>query len=120
MDITIGSKRGRRSRRNKRHDDDPSRKYERYDGAIADGVCVYCGHSLEEHGSMAAMVKKPGDKRRVRIGLSALWCNTCKEQKDTYQVVCYQIPRQAIVNSAGAGFIYSGYQDALPLAKTEA
>lgn len=114
MDITIGSKRSRRVRRKKRSDD-AAPTYERYDGTIADGNCVYCGHLLSEHGSMAAMVREPGQKRRVRIGLSALWCNTCKADKDTYQVVCYQIPHCVIVKTAQSGLLYSGYQDALPI-----
>ena len=80
-----------------------------WDGVLDEkGNCIFCGHSLKQHGALASMAYRPGSSRRVRTGLAYLHCRQCAADKCTAQVVCYKQPSGIRETAEALGFTWQG------------
>ena len=106
-DITITSKRkGGVTNHYERKTDRPVE--DSWDGTFKRNHCVFCGHHRDQHGSSAQMIVLPGQTKRKRAGLAALWCHQCAEAKETEQVVCYKAPTDMGAYAIRVGIVVHG------------
>ena len=100
MDITVGT----RTRRRRVKSNPPP---ETYDGVVVNMRCVYCGHNHNRHVMSPLMIHKAGKVQRKTIGLKDYHCRQCAEEKETNQVVCYQVPDRIYELAAARGLVIS-------------